>query len=169
MKTNHLLFGLMFILSVSLLACGNDPKNQETAEVVKQHRVNISGQTCTFEEQIMFVVLALQVYRMHIGHFPSPENNLEALIAEPDILEGTGTWRGHYVESEKVFIDPWGRRLSYSLDEDGVIDLRSLGPDGVRSEDDLTAKEILPDVYNELNKLDHLGPIPIPPKSATSP
>jgi len=158
----------LLIGSILLLSFSCAKKEKPGADAVEKHRVTISDRSCTFKEQMLYLVLALQVYRLHVGAFPSSANNIEALVARPNILEATGGWDGPYAESDKLFIDPWDRKLAYSIDSNGKMDLRSLGPDGVRSGDDLVAADMFPDIYKELDKLDRMGPVPVV-RSASAP
>ncbi len=158
MKQGLLLSFICFLFCI-FLACSDQPApNQE----IEQYRVEIGNQEYDYKEQMLYLLLALQVYRLHVGSFPSEDDNLHALIAKPEIIETTGEWDGPYIEDEKVLQDPWGQDFSYRLEDDGTVDLRSLGPDGVRSEDDLIAKDLFENIYKELDKLDQFGPVPVP-------
>ncbi|MBN2325785.1 MAG: type II secretion system protein GspG [Candidatus Omnitrophica bacterium] len=129
------------------------------------YRIQIGANEYNFMQQMLYVQLSLEIYRMHVGGYPSERNNLESLVSRPQILEGTGVWRGPYAVTNSVFYDPWGRKLQYKLDETGKADLRCLGRDGVPSEDDICARDAFPDIYRELEKLPEMGPIPIPAAS----
>ncbi|NPU98328.1 MAG: hypothetical protein HPY51_14105 [Candidatus Omnitrophica bacterium] len=142
-------------------ACGGPAPAQKTLD---DYRIGIGAQEFTFDQQMLYLVLALEIYRLHVGAYPSEKNNLEALISQPEILEATGRWMGPYVETSRVFQDPWGRRLQYRVDDQGKMHLKSLGGDGSPSEDDLSAEAMFPDIYREIDKLPSLGPIPVNPK-----
>ena len=149
-----------FALTITVLfvSCGREKDSID----LDTYTVTIEGKEFTFKRQMLYLISALEIYRLHIGKYPSDGNNLDALYASPDILEGTGEWRGPYATHPNLFLDPWGRRFSYSLTVEGAFDLRSLGPDGIRSDDDLTAKELFPDWSREVEKLSKAGAIPIP-------
>lgn len=157
MKTvlGFLLFSIVFTAS-----CGGPPPARKTLD---NYRIQIGTQEFTFNQQMLYVVLALEIYRLHVGAYPSEKNNLEALISQPEILEATGRWMGPYVETNRVFADPWGRRLDYRVDGQGKMHLKSLGGDGSPSEDDLAAEDLFPDIYREIEKLPAMGPIPVAP------
>lgn len=71
---------------------------------------------------------ALDTYRLDTGRYPSTEQGLKALNAQP---QGETRWRGPYLQKE-VPLDPWG--YPYRYQEPGVdkrdYDLQSLGKDG---------------------------------------
>ncbi|MBI3526790.1 MAG: type II secretion system major pseudopilin GspG [Betaproteobacteria bacterium] len=72
---------------------------------------------------------ALAQYRIDVGHFPTAEQGLMALIAAPS---GEPKWSGPYL-SKAVPSDPWGRPYFYKCcpGEHGDFDLYTLGKDGV--------------------------------------
>ena len=78
---------------------------------------------------------ALRLYELDMGQFPS---SLSGLIQNPG--GGAGNWRGPYLE-KGMPKDPWGNDYSYSSPgshNPQSYDLKSLGPDGVESGDDVT-------------------------------
>ncbi|MDR3143598.1 MAG: type II secretion system major pseudopilin GspG [Puniceicoccales bacterium] len=51
----------------------------------------------------------LMSYRMNVGHYPTTDQGLKALIKAP---EGVGRrWKGPYVD--ELPLDPWGRAYEY--------------------------------------------------------
>lgn len=90
----------------------------EQARVARAH-ADVSGN----------IALALDLFEVDIGKYPTPEQGLAALRTAPAEVEN---WRGPYLKQEPT--DPWGRPYRYAfpgthnpLD----YDLFSLGPDGV--------------------------------------
>ncbi|MHC4599681.1 MAG: type II secretion system protein GspG [Planctomycetota bacterium] len=79
---------------------------------------------------------ALVTFRLNANRFPTEKEGLAALMERPGGLEGKA-WEGPYME--ELPVDPWGNPYRYSLTggERGTYALRSLGPDGVPSEDDI--------------------------------
>lgn len=78
---------------------------------------------------------ALRLYELDMGQFPS---SLQGLIQNPG--GSGGTWRGPYLE-KGMPKDPWGNDYVYvspGNNNQGSFDLKSLGPDGVDSGDDIT-------------------------------
>ncbi|MDP8245782.1 MAG: type II secretion system protein GspG [Candidatus Hinthialibacter antarcticus] len=144
------------------LACGGP----SDSPAVQSHRIVVAGQEVDFKMQMMLILAASEIYRIHVGKYPSTQNGLDALIAEPEILEGTGIWRGPYIDNPDFFKDPWGRPLAYSVLESGVIELRSDGADGKPGGDDLDAKKLFPNWYKEIHALANMpAPYkPTPPK-----
>lgn len=79
------------------------------------------------------IPLALDLYELDIGVFPTGEEGLTALRKKPvGMGEGAGkNWRGPYLKQDPL--DPWGRayRYAYPGTHDNDYNLFSLGPDGV--------------------------------------
>jgi general secretion pathway protein G len=70
---------------------------------------------------------ALDLYRLDTGAYPTTQQGLAALIANPDRAAG---WKGPYLDSREVPKDPWGTAYVYRAPgERGDYDLISLGPD----------------------------------------
>ena len=85
------------------------------------------------------ISLALKLYEVDNGRYPTTEQGLAALLQKPTSPPSPKRWNGPYLEQEPV--DPWDRLYAYR--HPGVhpprdYDLYSLGPDGVESEDDVT-------------------------------
>lgn len=82
--------------------------------------------------------LALDLYEMDNGTYPSTEQGLEALRTKPSTSPAPVNWRGPYIKRPPM--DPWGREYHYKspgIHNAEDYDLSSLGPDGVESEDDV--------------------------------
>lgn len=70
---------------------------------------------------------ALAQYRIDVGHFPTTEQGLQALVVRPAVEK---KWSGPYLE-KAVPLDPWGKPYLYkSPGQHGDYDLYSLGKDG---------------------------------------
>ena len=52
---------------------------------------------------------ALDLYRLEVGHYPSSEQGLQALVTAPS---GEAHWSGPYLQ-KAVPQDPWGRAYIY--------------------------------------------------------
>lgn len=77
--------------------------------------------------QIKSLEDALDQYRMDVGRYPTSEQGLDALNAQP---AGEARWQGPYLR-KAVPKDPWGNAYVYaSPGEHGEYDLQSLGKDG---------------------------------------
>lgn len=77
--------------------------------------------------------LALDLYEMDNGFYPTTEQGLEALKEKPASAPIPQNWKGPYIKKKPV--DPWGNKYSYMNppvhNED--YDLYSFGPDGAES------------------------------------
>ncbi|HTY04290.1 MAG TPA: type II secretion system major pseudopilin GspG [Rhodocyclaceae bacterium] len=77
--------------------------------------------------QIDALEKALDQYRLDVGHYPSTEQGLAALMAAPP---GETRWSGPYLK-KSVPNDPWGKAYVYRQPgEHGDFDLLSYGKDG---------------------------------------
>jgi general secretion pathway protein G len=77
--------------------------------------------------QIDALEKALDQYRLDVGHYPSTEQGLDALFAQPG---GETKWSGPYLKKSPP-PDPWGRPYVYAQPgEHGEFDLFSQGRDG---------------------------------------
>ncbi len=75
---------------------------------------------------------ALLAYRTNTGNYPTNEQGLAALVAQPDGVSG---WRGPYLTTNGVPKDPWGNPYQYAYPSvhnqaTGKYDCWSAGPDG---------------------------------------
>lgn len=82
--------------------------------------------------QIELFGLALEQYRLDNDYFPSTEQGLEALRAQPTGEPEARNWRGPYLR-KPVPLDPWNRAYAYA--SPGVLnpasyDLYTYGRDG---------------------------------------
>ncbi len=80
---------------------------------------------------------SLQLYRVHNHKYPGTDQGLEALVSN---ASGSATWRGPYIEAEKLK-DPWNNLMQYETDQK-TIKISSAGPDGeFGTEDDVIYPE----------------------------
>lgn len=78
--------------------------------------------------QLQNIAGTLDLYRLEVGHYPSAEQGLEALVTRPP---GVDSWNGPYIKKREMLIDPWGAPYHYRFPgEHGDFDLYSLGADG---------------------------------------
>ncbi len=86
------------------------------------------------------ISLALKLYETDNGAYPTTEQGLAALIAQPSASPAPAHWKGPYLE--KSFLDPWKNPYQYKCPgahNPSGYDLYSLGKDGVEgSADDIT-------------------------------
>lgn len=77
--------------------------------------------------QVEALAKALDTYRLDIGHYPSTEQGLAALVSPPG---NEAKWHGPYL-AKKLPADPWGRAYLYKYPgEHGDYDVWTLGNDG---------------------------------------
>lgn len=79
---------------------------------------------------------ALKAYYQTTGELPTEDQGLGALVLRPDNLAPTSNW---VPLASAVPNDPWGNLYEYAPLTGGdkpKFEIRSLGPDGIRSEDD---------------------------------
>ncbi len=85
------------------------------------------------------LALALRLYEVDNGRYPSSEQGLAALLQKPTAPPAPKNWKGPYLEQEPL--DPWRRPYVYRYPGSHPprdYDLSSLGPDGVDGNDDIT-------------------------------
>lgn len=84
------------------------------------------------------IAVALDLYELDNGRFPTTEQGLEALRTKPASFPAPRNWNGPYLK--RAPIDSWGNPYQYrypSTRKDVDYELYSLGPDGVESSDDI--------------------------------
>lgn len=75
---------------------------------------------------------ALDLFKLDVGRYPSTQEGLGALLADP---AGVENWNGPYVKATTSLNDPWGHPFIYrSPGEHGEYDLFSYGPNGANGE-----------------------------------
>jgi len=80
------------------------------------------------KSQLQSFSKALDAYRLDMGHYPSTEEGLEALVSAP--AANNEKWRGPYL-SKKIPLDPWGNPYIYrNPGTNAEFDVISLGADG---------------------------------------
>ena len=80
------------------------------------------------------ISMALDLYELDTGKYPTTEQGLGALRAQPP---GVDNWRGPYLKQSPI--DPWGRVYKYvdpGTHNPQDYDLFSVGPDGVEGTND---------------------------------
>lgn len=81
---------------------------------------------------------ALDAFEIDNGRYPSTEEGLGSLIANPGNLPN---WHGPYISKSGTPADPWGQPYVYSYpgtNKPGSFDLYSYGEDMREGNDDLT-------------------------------
>ncbi|MBI4792756.1 MAG: type II secretion system major pseudopilin GspG [Deltaproteobacteria bacterium] len=79
----------------------------------------------TAKTQIGMLMTALDAYRLDMGHYPTQQEGLEALVVNP----GEDKWDGPYLK-KGVPLDPWDSEYIYqNPGEHGEVDISALGAD----------------------------------------
>jgi general secretion pathway protein G len=91
---------------------------------------------------IKALATALDMYKLDNYRYPTTDQGLESLVDRPKGEPHARNWRdGGYVK--KLGKDPWGNDYQYlSPGAHGEVDIYSLGPDGVESDDDIGSWEV---------------------------
>lgn len=103
-----------FLATVAVVATGGKTK-----------RAAIAASRATIEA----VSVALDGFEVDMGTYPA---SLQELLTS----NGNSAWNGPYLKN-RLPKDAWGNDIQYGRGEDGY-ELKSFGPDGVSSGDDLT-------------------------------
>ena len=85
------------------------------------------------------IALALKLYEVDNGRYPSTEQGLAALLQKPTAPPTSNNWKGPYLEQEPI--DPWKKPYLYrypGAHPPRDYDLYSVGPDGAEGNDDVT-------------------------------
>ncbi len=81
----------------------------------------------TARVQLAALEQALDLYRLDVGHYPSTEEGLAALVRQPS---GASSWNGPYLDGSEVPTDPWGYAYIYRVPgSESEYDLYTLGAD----------------------------------------
>jgi len=80
----------------------------------------------TAKAQIEMLMAALDAYRLDVGRYPSQQEGLGALSANP----GAPEWAGPYLAKGQVPLDPWNHPYILQIPgQHGEVDISSLGAD----------------------------------------
>lgn len=86
-----------------------------------------TSRTQTAKVQVQNVVAALELYRLDVGRYPTPQEGLKALVTAPATANG---WNGPYLRKDSALVDPWGDVYLYRVPgQHGEVDVYSLGSD----------------------------------------
>ncbi|ADR33880.1 general secretion pathway protein G [Sulfuricurvum kujiense DSM 16994] len=95
---------------------------------------NVTGKSDEAKQKLVCVQMkslneSLKMFRVDNGSYPTTEESLNALIANPDPDTYTTYSENGYIEGKKLPQDPWNRPYIY-LNLEDKIELISLGSDG---------------------------------------
>jgi general secretion pathway protein G len=80
------------------------------------------------KNQINLFKQQLELYRLHVGTYPSTTQGLAALRAAPLDLPNPYKWKGPYAADE-IPLDPWDNEYRYELLDPTQYRIWSVGPD----------------------------------------
>lgn len=83
------------------------------------------------------IAMALKLYELDNGNYPTTEQGLNALFSKPSISPVPNNWNGPYLEKQPV--DPWRNPYRYRCPGTHNIisyDLYSIGKDGAEGTED---------------------------------
>jgi len=95
---------------------------------------NVTGKSDEAKQKLVCVQMkslneSLKMFRVDNGSYPTTEESLNALIANPDPDTYATYSENGYIEGKKLPLDPWNRPYIY-LNLEDKIELISLGSDG---------------------------------------
>ena len=82
------------------------------------------------EQSVERISGILDFYRLDVGTYPTTDQGLDALNADP---AGVSGWNGPYLKDATGVLDPWGRPFAYRSPSNRTghsFDIVSLGADG---------------------------------------
>ena len=117
---------MVVILIIGLLALMVVPRLRGVADRAKRTKA---------QADIQELKQALDRYYLDNGSYPTTDQGLQALVAPPTGGRLPSNYeQGGYIE--KLPNDPWGNQYFYQSDGNTYA-LKSFGPDGVQSADDI--------------------------------
>ena len=117
---------MVVILIIGLLALMVVPRLRGVADRAKRTKA---------QADIQELKQALDRYYLDNGSYPTTDQGLQALVAPPTGGRLPSNYeQGGYIE--KLPSDPWGNQYFYQSDG-STYALKSFGPDGVQSADDI--------------------------------
>ena len=117
---------MVVILIIGLLALMVVPRLRGVADRAKRTKA---------QADIQELKQALDRYYLDNGSYPTSDQGLQALVSPPTAGRVPSNYeQGGYIE--KLPSDPWGNQYFYQSDG-STYALKSFGPDGVQSADDI--------------------------------
>jgi general secretion pathway protein G len=85
------------------------------------------GRSQTAKVQVQNINAALELYHLDVGRYPTADEGLKALVAQPQTAAG---WNGPYLKKASALDDPWGQPYLYKIPGGhGDVDVYTLGSD----------------------------------------
>ena len=79
---------------------------------------------------------SLEVLKLDLRRYPTNDEGLKLLLANDSKVDG---WRGPYLKSADLLLDPWGQPINYTVTDGGGYQLRSFGADRKEGGDGVAA------------------------------
>ena len=116
---------MLVIIIIGILAAMVIPRLSGRSEQARQAaaKADIEGN----------IALALDLYELDNGNYPTTEQGLKALREKPETIPIPQNWKGPYIKKEPK--DSWGRSYVYKCPgthNPTYYDLASYGADGVK-------------------------------------
>jgi len=106
-QAGYSLLELMIVLVIiGLLGALVGPSLMSRLEISKT-------QTC--ETQVRQLKAAMDVLRLDMGRYPTPEEGLAILVTAPSDQVLRTRWKGPYLEPAEIPKDPWGYPFIYAM------------------------------------------------------
>jgi general secretion pathway protein G len=84
-----------------------------------------SSRVQTARLQVQSISAALDLFQVDVGRYPSAQEGLQSLVAQPD---GLSAWGGPYLKKASGLVDPWGIPYHYRIPgQHGDVDVFSYG------------------------------------------
>jgi general secretion pathway protein G len=115
---------MLVVIIIGVLAAMVMPRLVGRSEEARSARANAD---------IATISMALDMFELHNGRFPAPEEGLAALRSNPASLLN---WKGPYLKKDPK--DPWGKPYLYKCPgtHSSDYDLYSAGPNGIEGDND---------------------------------
>lgn len=119
---------MVVVVILSILAVFIVPKIMSKPEQARKTQAR---------QNIRILETSLNMYKLDNFQYPSTDQGLEALVTKPS---GSPEPKNYSPDGyvERLPKDPWGNEYQYlSPGTHGKLDIFSLGPDGISSDDDI--------------------------------
>jgi len=119
---------MVVVVILSILAVFVVPKIMDKPEQARKTQV---------KQNLRILEQQLNIYKLDNAHYPSTDQGLAALVTKPSGSPEPKSWNKEgYIN--RIPKDPWGGDYQYLYPgTHGKIDIFTLGPDGVPSDDDI--------------------------------
>ncbi|RTL12501.1 MAG: hypothetical protein EKK54_04325 [Neisseriaceae bacterium] len=99
------------------LTNANSCKKQECFNV-NIASIGLNSKITQLDADIHSLRIALQLYKLNNGQYPTTEQGLAALVTKPTIAPIPPKYQGSYVE--KIPLDPWGKSYVYKMENNQI-------------------------------------------------